>query len=77
MMTPSLTLGKRITRRPVAGSRCHVISNANVFCMIWRTRKRCHTCQQELRPIGEESSERYEYIPAQLTVIEDVCVKGI
>ena len=32
-------------------------------------------CQQDLRPIGEESSERYEYIPAQLTVIEDVCKK--
>src|ERR1700730_2957715 len=29
----------------------------------------------DLRPIGEESSERYEYIPAQLTVIEDVCKK--
>jgi transposase len=28
-----------------------------------------------LRPIGEESSARYEYIPAQLMVIEDVCKK--
>ena len=37
--------------------------------------KHCHVCQQDLRPIGEESSERYEYIPAQLTVIEDVCKK--
>lgn len=37
--------------------------------------KHCATCQQDLRPIGEESSERYEYIPAQLTVIEDVCKK--
>jgi len=37
--------------------------------------KHCTTCQQDLRPIGEESSERYEYIPAQLTVIEDVCKK--
>ena len=37
--------------------------------------KHCSTCQQDLRPIGEESSERYEYIPAQLTVIEDVCKK--
>ena len=37
--------------------------------------KRCNTCQQDLRPIGEESSERYEYVPAQLTVIEDVCRK--
>lgn len=33
--------------------------------------KHCVTCQQDLRPIGEESRERYEYIPAQLTVIED------
>jgi transposase len=37
--------------------------------------KHCDACQQDLRPIGEESSERYEYIPAQLTVIEDVCKK--
>src|SRR5689334_7717678 len=33
--------------------------------------KQCEVCQQDLRPIGEESSERYEYIPAQLTVVED------
>ena len=37
--------------------------------------KHCAACKQDLRPIGEESSERYEYIPAQLTVIEDVCKK--
>src|SRR4051795_13159211 len=37
--------------------------------------KHCAVCQQELRPIGEECSERYEYIPAQLMVIEDVCRK--
>lgn len=37
--------------------------------------KHCLACQRDLRPIGEESSERYEYIPAQLTVIEDVCKK--
>ncbi len=37
--------------------------------------KHCQDCQQDLRPIGEESSERYEFIPAQLTVIEDVCKK--
>jgi transposase len=34
--------------------------------------KHCQICEQDLRPIGEESSERYEFIPAQLTVIEDV-----
>jgi transposase len=37
--------------------------------------KHCSICRQDLRPIGEESSERYEYIPAQLTVIEDICKK--
>jgi transposase len=37
--------------------------------------KHCSACRQDLRPIGEESSERYEYIPAQLTIIEDVCKK--
>jgi transposase len=30
--------------------------------------KHCAACAQDLRPIGEESSERYEYIPAQLMV---------
>lgn len=37
--------------------------------------KHCAACQQDLRPIGEETSERYEYIPAQLMVVEDVCRK--
>lgn len=37
--------------------------------------KHCSGCSQDLRPIGEESSERYEYVPAQLLVIEDVCKK--
>jgi len=37
--------------------------------------KHCSACRQDLRAIGEETSERYEYIPAQLTVIEDVCKK--
>ena len=37
--------------------------------------KHCAACNQDLRPMGEESSERYEYIPAQLLVIEDVCKK--
>ena len=37
--------------------------------------KHCADCHQDLRPIGEETSERYEYIPAQLLVIEDVCKK--
>jgi transposase len=37
--------------------------------------KHCAACDQDLRAFGEETSERYEYVPAQLTVIEDVCKK--
>src|SRR5205807_10505353 len=37
--------------------------------------KHCKVCDEQLRRIGEEISERYEYIPAQMTVIEDVCIK--
>src|SRR3984957_19221983 len=37
--------------------------------------KHCASCHQDLRPMDEESSERYEYIPAELLVIEDVCKK--
>ena len=37
--------------------------------------KHCAACDQDLRAFGEEASERYEYIPAQLIVIEDVCKK--
>ena len=37
--------------------------------------KHCDKCNQDLREFGEETSERYEYIPAQLIVIEDICKK--
>jgi transposase len=37
--------------------------------------KHCSDCRQALRHIGEEVSERYEYIPAQMLVIEDACQK--
>jgi transposase len=37
--------------------------------------KHCTACQKDLRPFGEETSERYEYIPAQLKVVENVCKK--
>jgi transposase len=37
--------------------------------------KHCVLCAQDLREFGEETSERYEYIPAQLIVIEEVCKK--
>ena len=37
--------------------------------------KHCSACHQDLRLIGEETSERYEYIPASVLVVEDACLK--
>lgn len=37
--------------------------------------KHCRTCGEDVRRMGEEVSERYEYIPAQMKVIEDACQK--
>ena len=37
--------------------------------------KHCAACGEDLRHMGEEVSERYEYVPAQMTVIEDACQK--
>lgn len=38
------------------------------------TEKHCAQCDQDLRRIGEQVSERYEYLPAQMKVIEDACL---
>ena len=37
--------------------------------------KHCDCCGKDLRLIAEETSERYEYIPASMKVIQDVCLK--
>lgn len=37
--------------------------------------KYCAECDQDLRPIGDDSRERYEYILAQMKVVEDACLK--
>ena len=38
-------------------------------------KRQCPECQCELRYLGEEVSERLEYVPASLHVIEEVCRK--
>jgi transposase len=40
-----------------------------------QSEKHCTDCGQELRLIAEETSERYDYIPASVRVIQDVCLK--
>ena len=37
--------------------------------------KHCSRCAQDVRLIGQETSERYEYVPASLTVMEETCLK--
>ena len=37
--------------------------------------KHCAGCGKDLRLIAEDTSERYEYIPASMKVIQDVCLK--
>ena len=37
--------------------------------------KHCTDCGKDLRLIAEETSERYEYIPTSMKVIQDVCLK--
>ena len=37
--------------------------------------RRCPECQSELKHIGEEISERLEYVPASLHVIQEACQK--
>ena len=39
------------------------------------TKRQCPQCQEELKRIGEEVSERLEYVPASLMVIQEACQK--
>jgi transposase len=58
-------------RRPIPG---HLKRERIVHDLV-EGEKHCATCAEDLRLIGEETSEHYEYIPAQVIVIEDVCKK--
>jgi transposase len=58
-------------RRPLPGH----LKRERIVHDLDEAEKHCSSCSQDLREFGEETSERYEYIPAQLIVIEDVCKK--
>ncbi len=59
---------KRSGRQPLAKDviRERIVHDLN------EAEKHCDGCGKDLRFIGEETSERYEYIPASIKVIEDV-----
>jgi transposase len=77
MTTPSLGAGEADRKKKTAGRQPlpRHLKRERIVHDLADSEKHCGTCAQDLRLIGEESSERYEYIPAQLTVIEDVCRK--
>jgi transposase len=62
---------KRGRRQPLAR---HLKRERIVYDLI-EAEKHCTGCGKDLRLIAEETSERYEYIPASMKVIQDVCLK--
>ena len=65
------TKQKRGGRQPLAPH----LKRERIVHDLLQQEKHCPGCAKDLRLIGEEASERYEYIPASLLVIEDVCLK--
>jgi len=59
---------KASVRKPLAS---HVVRERIVHDLA-ESEKQCQECGKDLRLIGEDKSERYEFIPATMKVIEDV-----
>jgi transposase len=66
--TPS---GKRGGRQPLARH----LTRERIVHDLAESEKHCQGCGKDLRLIAEETSERYDYIPASVRVIQDVCLK--
>ena len=59
-------------KRPVRRSLAGQVTRERIVHDLAEAEKHCGCCGRDLRLIGEETSERCEYIPASLKVIEDV-----
>jgi transposase len=64
-------VNKRARRQPLAR---HLVRERVVHDLA-ESEKQCACCGKHLRLIAEETSERYEFIPAVMKVIEDVRLK--
>ena len=62
---------KRGGRQPLARH----LKRERIVHDLAESEKHCACCGKDLRLIEEETSERYDYIPASLRVIQDVCLK--
>jgi transposase len=67
--TPSSSTGASRGRKPLPKH----LKRERIEHDLPEQEKHCAGCDQDLRRIGEEVSERYEYLPAQMKVIEDAC----
>ena len=63
--------GKKRGRQPLPGH----LKRERIVHDLAEQDKHCAECDEDLRRIGEEVSERYEYVPARMLVIEDACQK--
>lgn len=73
---PPPTSGTDGTSKPCGGGRKPLpahLKRKRIEHDLPETDKHCTCCGEERRLIGEQTSERYDYIPAQMMVIEDVC----
>jgi transposase len=68
---PEAPVKKRTGRQPLAKN----LVRERIVHDLTEVEKHCAGCGKDLHLISEETSERYEYIPAQLKVIEDVRLK--
>ncbi len=62
---------KRGGRQPLARN----LTRERIVHDLAESEKHCNGCGKDLRLIEEETSERYDFIPASLRVIQDVCLK--
>ena len=62
---------KRGGRQPLARH----LTRERIVHDLAEAEKHCAGCGKDLRLIAEETSEHYEYIPASMKVIQDVCLK--
>ncbi|HEV2690811.1 MAG TPA: IS66 family transposase, partial [Bryobacteraceae bacterium] len=62
---------KRGGRQPLARH----LTRERIVHDLAESEKHCAACGKDLRLIEEETSEHYDYIPASVRVIQDVCLK--
>ena len=62
---------KRSRRQPLARH----LTRERIVHDLAEADKHCAGCGKDLRLMAEETSERYEYIPASMKIIQDVCLK--